>query len=40
MADDLEDLVATRAHGRPTHEIVADALRRRIALYHGSHRGT
>jgi GntR family transcriptional regulator, transcriptional repressor for pyruvate dehydrogenase complex len=32
MADDLKDLVATLGHGRPTHEIVADALRRRIAL--------
>jgi DNA-binding FadR family transcriptional regulator len=32
MADDLKDLVAGLGHGRPTHEIVADALRRRIAL--------
>jgi GntR family transcriptional regulator, transcriptional repressor for pyruvate dehydrogenase complex len=32
MADDLKDLVATLGHGRSTHEIVADALRRRIAL--------
>ncbi len=32
MADDLNDLVATLGHGRLTHEIVADALRRRIAL--------
>ena len=32
MADDLKDLVATLGHGRPTHDIVADALRRRIAL--------
>lgn len=32
MADDLKDLVAVLGHGRPTHEIVADALRRRIAL--------
>ena len=32
MADDLADLVATLGHGRPTHEIVAEALRRRIAL--------
>jgi len=32
MADDLKDLVATLGHGRPTHEIVTDALRRRIAL--------
>jgi DNA-binding FadR family transcriptional regulator len=31
-ADDLKDLVATLGHGRPTHDIVADALRRRIAL--------
>jgi GntR family transcriptional repressor for pyruvate dehydrogenase complex len=32
MADDLKDLVATLGHRRPTHDIVADALRRRIAL--------
>jgi GntR family transcriptional repressor for pyruvate dehydrogenase complex len=32
MADDLKDLVAGLGHGRPTHEIVTDALRRRIAL--------
>jgi GntR family transcriptional regulator, transcriptional repressor for pyruvate dehydrogenase complex len=32
MGDDLKDLVATLGHGRSTHEIVADALRRRIAL--------
>jgi DNA-binding FadR family transcriptional regulator len=32
MADALKDLVAVLGHGRPTHEIVADALRRRIAL--------
>jgi DNA-binding FadR family transcriptional regulator len=32
MPDDLKDLVAGLGHGRPTHEIVADALRRRIAL--------
>src|SRR4051812_15905705 len=32
MADDLKDIAATLGHGRPTHEIVADALRRRIAL--------
>jgi GntR family transcriptional regulator, transcriptional repressor for pyruvate dehydrogenase complex len=32
MPDDLTDLVATLGHGRSTHEIVADALRRRIAL--------
>ena len=32
MADDLADLVATLGHRRPTHDIVADALRRRIAL--------
>jgi DNA-binding FadR family transcriptional regulator len=32
MADDLKDLVAGLGHGRATHEIVADALRRRIAL--------
>jgi GntR family transcriptional repressor for pyruvate dehydrogenase complex len=32
MADDLKDLVADLGHGRPTHEIVTDALRRRIAL--------
>ncbi len=32
MADDLKALVAGLGHGRPTHQIVADALRRRIAL--------
>jgi DNA-binding FadR family transcriptional regulator len=32
MGDDLQELVAGLGHGRPTHEIVADALRRRIAL--------
>lgn len=32
MPDELKDLVAGLGHGRPTHEIVADALRRRIAL--------
>jgi DNA-binding FadR family transcriptional regulator len=32
MSDDLKDLALGLGHGRPTHEIVADALRRRIAL--------
>jgi GntR family transcriptional repressor for pyruvate dehydrogenase complex len=32
MPDELKELVAGLGHGRPTHEIVADALRRRIAL--------
>jgi GntR family transcriptional repressor for pyruvate dehydrogenase complex len=32
MPDDLKDLVTGLGHGRPTHDIVADALRRRIAL--------
>lgn len=31
-ADDLQDLVTDLGHGRPTHEIIADALHRRIAL--------
>jgi GntR family transcriptional regulator, transcriptional repressor for pyruvate dehydrogenase complex len=30
--DDLTELVTGLGHGRPAHEIVADALRRRIAL--------
>lgn len=29
---DLKDLVTDLGHGRPTHEIIADALHRRIAL--------
>jgi GntR family transcriptional regulator, transcriptional repressor for pyruvate dehydrogenase complex len=32
MADDLRDLAAGLGHRRPSHEIVADAVRRRIAL--------
>jgi DNA-binding FadR family transcriptional regulator len=32
MPAELKDLVAGLGHRRPTHEIVADALRRRIAL--------
>lgn len=31
-AVDLQDLVTDLGHGRPTHEIIADALHRRIAL--------
>ncbi len=30
--EQLRDLVADLGHGRPSHEIIADALRRRIAL--------
>lgn len=32
QAIDLQELVADLGHGRPTHEIIADALHRRIAL--------